>query len=157
VPTRNCRKFKGEIENYLRNQQNILDSKMDSAFSSLKVKTWLSKTNIIKKDGWHASHLLFVLIMLPLWKINTIHSFCGKMWSHWSESGKDAFYRFKQKAFRWRTFMYKLNMEMFEGVELEKCPRKEQYFLVCSFSKLFDQVKCLKFKGLKCLKLKEQK
>ncbi len=108
--TKNCKNFKGAIENYLGNQTNNFESKMDTAFSSLKVKTWLCKSNIIKKDGWHASHLLFVLIMLPLLKINTIHSFCGKMWSQWSKRGKDAFYRFKQKAYRWRTFMYKLNM-----------------------------------------------
>lgn len=130
MPTKNINKFKGEIENYLGNQTNNFDSKIDSAFSSLKVKTYLCTSNIIKKDGWHASHLLFVLIMLPLLKINTIHSFCGKMWSHWSESGKDAFYRFKQKAYRWRTFMYKLNMEIFTGIELEKCPREEQYFVI---------------------------
>ena len=76
-------------------------------------------SNIIKKEGWHASHLLFVLIMLPLLKINTIHSFCGKMWSHWSESGKDAFYRFKHKVYRWRTFMYRVNVRIFEGIELD--------------------------------------
>ena len=45
-----CEKFKGEIENYLSNGQNNFESKIDSAFSSLKFKTWLCKTNIIKKD-----------------------------------------------------------------------------------------------------------
>jgi hypothetical protein len=128
--TKNHKKFKGEIENYLRNHQNNFDSKIGSAFSSLKIKISLCKSNIIKKDGWHASHLLFVLIMLPLLKINTVHSFCGKMWSHWSESGKDAFYRFKQKAYRWRTFMYNVNMRILIGIDLEKCPREEQYFVI---------------------------
>ena len=33
----NCIKFKGEIENYLRNDQNNIDSKIDSAFSSQKI------------------------------------------------------------------------------------------------------------------------
>jgi hypothetical protein len=40
----NLTKFKGEIENYLRNGQNKFDSKIDQAFSCLKFKTWLSRT-----------------------------------------------------------------------------------------------------------------
>ncbi len=46
----NRTKFKGEIENYLRNGQNNFDSKINSAFLSLKFKTLLCRTNIIKKD-----------------------------------------------------------------------------------------------------------
>lgn len=68
----NRTKFKGEIENYLRNGHGSFDSKIDQKFSCRKVKTWLSRTNIIKKDGHHASHLLFVLFMLPLFKINSV-------------------------------------------------------------------------------------
>ena len=71
----NRTKFKGEIENYLRNGHSSFDSKIDQTFSCLKVKTWLSRTNIIKKDGYHASHLLFVLFMLPIFKINSVHGF----------------------------------------------------------------------------------
>ena len=48
----NCQKFKGEIENYLRNSQNNLESKIDQAFLALKYKTWLCRANIIKKDGY---------------------------------------------------------------------------------------------------------
>jgi hypothetical protein len=62
----NCKKFKGEIENYLRNSQNQFECKIDRLFTSFKIKTWLCRTNIIKKDGYPASHLLFVLFMLPL-------------------------------------------------------------------------------------------
>ncbi len=36
----NRTKFKGEIENYLRNGQGCFDSKIDRTFCSLKVKTW---------------------------------------------------------------------------------------------------------------------
>ena len=50
-----CKKFKGEIEKYLRNGQNNFDVKIDRAFSSLKFKTWLCKSNIIKRDGYPAS------------------------------------------------------------------------------------------------------
>ena len=50
--TTKCHNFKGEIENYLRNSQNNFDIKIDRAFCSLKLKTWLCKSNIIKRDGY---------------------------------------------------------------------------------------------------------
>ena len=109
-----CKKFKGEIENYLRNSQNQFECKIDRLFTTLKVKTWLCRTNIIKKDGYPTSHLLFVLFMLPLLKLKNIHCFCSKGWQQWSHSGKDAFYRFKQSAFRWRSFVYKFLAELFK-------------------------------------------
>ena len=126
----NRTKFKGEIENYLRNGHSNFDSKIDLVFSCLKVKTWLSRTNIIKKDGYHASHLLFVLFMLPIFKINSVHGFCKKHWHHWSISKKDTFYRFKHNAYRWRTFMYKLMSQISKAIALEKGSIKERYFIV---------------------------
>jgi hypothetical protein len=49
--TTKCKKFKGEIENYLRNSQNDFDLKIDHAFCSLKLKTWLCRSNVVKRDG----------------------------------------------------------------------------------------------------------
>ncbi len=129
--TTNCKKFKGEIENYLRNGQNNFESKIDNTFSSLKFKTWLCKTNIIKKDGYHASHVLFILIILPLLKVKSVHSFCKKHWQHWSEARKDTLYRFKQNAaYRWRSFMYKINNQIFKAIELDNTPQEERYFVI---------------------------
>ncbi|MDM8552534.1 transposase [Desulfobacterales bacterium HSG2] len=125
-----CKKFKGEIENYLQNDQESSDSKTDSVFSSLRIRTLPGRTGIVKEQGFHAAHLLFILFMLPLMKLGTVHSFCGKQWDHWSSCGKDAFYRFKRKACRWRTFMNKLSLEIFYGIELDKCPHEESYFVV---------------------------
>jgi len=68
--------------------------------------------------------------MLPLLKLNTIHSLCQKQWDHWTACGKDAFYRFKRKARRWRTFMYKFNLAIFHGINLHDNPREEIYFIV---------------------------
>ena len=47
-----CKKFKGEIENYLRNRQNQFESKIDRLLVSLRLKAWLRHNNIIKKDGY---------------------------------------------------------------------------------------------------------
>jgi hypothetical protein len=127
----NCQKFKGEIENYLSNGINNIESKIDTAFSTLNFKTWLCKSNIIKKDGYHACHLLFILIILPMLKVKTVHSFCKKHWHHWSSAKKDTLYRFKQNAaYRWRTFMYKSNSQIFKGIELDKTPQQQRYFVI---------------------------
>lgn len=122
-----CKKFKGEIENYLRNSQNQFECKIDRLFVSLRVKTWLQRTNIVKKDGYPASHLLFVLFLLPLLKLDTIHCFCRKGWRQWSPSGKDAFYRFKQGAFRWRSFTCKILKELFNRHRTADGP---QFFVI---------------------------
>ena len=96
----NPTKFKGEIENYLRNGQNKFDSKIDHAFNALKIKTWLCRTQITKKDGYPTAHLLFVLFIMPVLKLKSVNCFCNKRWYQWSVSRKDTFYRFKQKTYR---------------------------------------------------------
>jgi hypothetical protein len=48
MSTTNCVKLKGEIENYLRNGDHNFESKIDEAFSTLKFKTILCRSNIIK-------------------------------------------------------------------------------------------------------------
>jgi hypothetical protein len=122
-----CKKFKGEIENYLRNRQNHFESKIDRLFVSLRLKTCLRRTNIIKKDGYPASHLFFVMFMLPLLRLDTIHWFCRKGWRQWSAGGKDTFYRFKQGAFRWRSFTYKFLKELFKK---HPTPDGERFFVI---------------------------
>jgi hypothetical protein len=126
-----CQKFKGEIESYLRKRQNHLDSRIHLAFNSLKIKTWLCKANIIKRDGYHACHLLFVLTLLPMLKIKTVHSFCKKHWQHWSESRKDTFYRFKNNAsYRWRTFLFKINLQIFKDTAIDQTPQPERHAII---------------------------
>ena len=73
--TTKCKDFKGEIENYMVNGQNNFDSKVNKVFSCLNLKTCLCRANIIRREGCHACHLLFVFIVLPLLKIRTIASF----------------------------------------------------------------------------------
>ena len=125
-----CKKFKGEIENYLVKTQNNFDSKIKDVFLSLNVKTWLSRTNIVKQDGYPASHVLLILIMLPFLKVKTVHTFCQKQWHSWSSGKKDTFYRFKQNArYRWRSFMYKINIEIFKQLELKEISQEETFFV----------------------------
>jgi hypothetical protein len=128
--TTKCKKFKGEIENYLRNGQNNFDVKIDSAFCSLKFKTWLCKSNIIKKDGYPASHILLILFVLPLLRLKTVNSFCNKNWHQWSDAGKDTFYRFKSRAYRWRSLLYKVIGEISNQLQFNQAPTKDNYFII---------------------------
>ena len=125
-----CKKFKGEIENYLDKEKNIFESRIDRAFCMLNLKTQLNRVKIKKKDGYHASHLLFILTLLPLLKIPTIHSFCQKQWHQWCVARKDAFYRFKQSDLRWRSFMYNVLIKISEVVNFEKHPLQERYLVI---------------------------
>ncbi len=128
--TTNCKKFKGEIENYLAKEKNIFESRIDRAFRMLHFKTQLNRAKIRKKDGYHAAHLLFILALLPLLKIPTIHSFCKKKWYHWCVARKDAFYRFKQNPSRWRSFMYQVLIKISEMLEFKKYPLEKRYFII---------------------------
>jgi len=128
--TTNCKKFKGEIEIYLSKEKNIFESRMDRVFRMLSIRTKLNQTNIRKKDGYHASHLLFVLSLLPLLKVPTIHGFCLKQWHHWCVARKDAFYRFQRNPSRWRSFMYALILKISEKLRFEQYPLKERYFVI---------------------------
>lgn len=131
MSTTNVKKFKGEIENYLSNHKNIFESKIDGVFRSLKFKTWLSRNCIIKKDGYGASHILFILLMMPLIQIKTVHSFCLKQWSHWSNSKKDTLYRFKNNPkFRWLSFYKKVTHEILDSVEINQTPQKDRLFVI---------------------------
>ena len=128
--TTKCKKFKGEIENYLAKEKNIFESRLDRVFRMLNIKTKLNQANIRKKDGYHASHLLFILSLLPLLKIPTIHGFCLKGWHHWCVARKDALYRFQRNPSRWRSLMYTIILKISEKLRFEKYPLKERYFII---------------------------
>ena len=128
--TTKCQKFKGEIENYLRNGQNNFDVKIDRAFCSLKFKTWLCKSNIVKRDGYPSAHILLVLFVLPLLRLKTVNSFCNKKWHQWSGAGKDTFYRFKTRAYRWRSLLYKVMQEISHQLQFDQTGTEDSYFII---------------------------
>ena len=128
--TTECKKFQGEIENYLKIGQNNFDVKIDSALCSLKLKTLLCKSNIIKRDGYPASHILLILFVLPLLRLKSVNSFCNKKWHQWSVAGKDTFYRFKNRAFRWRSLLYTLMVEISTQLRFNHQPAEDKYFIL---------------------------
>ena len=95
------RTFKGEIEEYLDKEGRIFETKIDEGFTRLGFRTQMNKAKIIKKDGYHAAQILFVLVLLPLLKIRTVRSFCRNHLEQYTSSREDTFYRFKAKGYRW--------------------------------------------------------
>jgi len=131
MSTKNCRKFKGDIENYLKKSRSNFESTIDGVFSDLNFKTWLCKANIIKREGYHAAHILFILLMLPLLRSKTVHGFCKKHWQNWSLAQKDTLYRFQQNdKYRWRSFMTKISQQILHAVELENIPQEDRCVVV---------------------------
>lgn len=128
--TTKCKIFKGEIENYLSKEKNNFESRMDRIFHMLNIKTKLNQAGIRKRDGYRASHLLFIFSLLPLFNLSTIHTFCLKKWHHWCTAQKDAFYRFQRNPSRWRSFMYGIILKISEKLNFEKYPLKERYFII---------------------------
>lgn len=114
----------------MNSRNNIFESRIERVFSFLNFKTILGRTNIKKKDGYHAGHLLFILTLLPLLKIDTVHRFCLKQWYHWSTSKKDSFYRFKQRNHRWRTFMYKVIGNISDALSFNRYYIEDRYFVI---------------------------
>jgi hypothetical protein len=130
MTTTNCKKFKGELEKYLAKEKNIFESRIDRAFRILHIKSKLNQSKIRKKEGYHPAHLLFIMTLLPLFKISTIHSFCEKNWDHWCSAKKDAFYRFKQASCRWRSFLYAVIGRMFELLQFDRHDVKDRYLVI---------------------------
>jgi len=122
--------FKGEIGNYLLQNQNNFDFKIDRTFSTLKMKTSLCKTRIFKSQGYAASQLLFVLFILPMLKLKTVNSFCAKKWYQWSPAQRDSFYHFKHNPYRWRSFFYKVISEISSRLNFEQVCPQERYFVI---------------------------
>jgi len=128
--TTKCNKFKGEIENYLRIGQNNFDVKIDRALCSLKFKTWLCTSNIRKREGYPAAHIILILFVLPLLRLKSVNSFCNKKWHQWSVAGKDTFYRFKSRAFGWRSLLYKVMVEISNQLGFNQEPIADNYFII---------------------------
>jgi len=124
------KKFKGEIENYLRKQHNNFDSKINSVFQRLCVKTCLSGSRIVKKSGVPTYQILFILIMAPFLHMKTINSYYRRILKKQFKTGKDAYYRFKEKSYSWRTFLNQFNKRIFSSIQLEKTQKTETFFVV---------------------------
>jgi hypothetical protein len=111
--------FKGEIEEYL-GKKTIFEHKIDEVFKKLKIRTGLNRAGIVKKDGHHAGHLLFIMVLLPILKIKTVRGFCKKHLEQWSEARKDSFYRFKTRDCRWRSLIYWITGIVFDAINAEE-------------------------------------
>jgi len=122
--------FKGEIEAYLDKEGRIFEAKIDEGLKRLGFRTQMNKAKIIKKDGYHASEILFVLVLLPLLKIRTVRSFCRKHLEQYTSSRKDTFYRFKTRGYRWRSFLYYIMKEIWKVLKIEETPREERCFII---------------------------
>lgn len=130
MSTTNLRKFKGEIEHYLATQATNFDRKIIHLFTLFRIGSLLALSKIIKKDGYHARHLLFVLVNLPFLRLRNVHQFSRGQYMHWSQSRRDTLYRFQRNSYRWRTFLYKVVLQIRDMLSLDRIPLREKFFIV---------------------------
>ncbi|MBF0477043.1 MAG: transposase [Deltaproteobacteria bacterium] len=127
-------KFKGDVENYLSKSHNNIELIADRLLTLFNVKTIMGQCHIRKREGVHPADILFLLIIIPLLKLKTVHSFCQYKIEDWAGCGKDTFYRFKCKAYPWRTFISKIVIKYFYLTDKNKPLRgpqepEERYFI----------------------------
>ncbi len=71
------------------------------------MRTLLYRSNIRKEKGYSPVSLLFVMLLLPLSKINLTSLWTSDFYDRFVNAGKDACYRFlNHPRFNWRKFIY---------------------------------------------------
>lgn len=87
-----------------------LDSEINAALQALRIKSLLSKSNIMKRNGYATAILLYRLLLLPFIMKRLTFLWTG---NHTFKAGKDAYYRFlNNEYFNWRAFIYRLVLKM---------------------------------------------
>ncbi|MBF0495583.1 MAG: hypothetical protein HQK58_03250 [Deltaproteobacteria bacterium] len=82
-------KFKGDVDNYLSKSHNNIELIADRLLTLFNVKTIMGQCHIRQREGVHPADTLFLLIIIPLLKLKTIHSFCKYKIEDWAGCGKD--------------------------------------------------------------------
>lgn len=87
-----------------------LDSEILAALRSLKVRSLLGQSGIMKARGYPTVSLLYWLLLLPFIMKRTTFLWSG---TTMADAGKDAWYRFlNNECFNWRAFIYRLVLKM---------------------------------------------
>ena len=87
-----------------------LDSEIHTALQTLRIKSLLCRSNIMKRNGYTTVTLLYWLLLLPFIMKRTTFLWTGHTFLN---AKKDTFYRFlNNEYFHWRTLIYRLVLKM---------------------------------------------
>ena len=95
------------IQKEIKKQRLVIESEVNSSLNELNMRTLLYRSNIRKEKGYSPVSLLFVMLLLPLSKINLTSLWTSDFYDRFVNAGKDAYYRFlNHPRFNWRKFIY---------------------------------------------------
>jgi len=123
-------KFQGQIETAFQEAIADIDIKVHKLFKMLRVMSHLTAAGIRKLEGHSAFHLLYVLVNLAFLHIKGIGEFSQRNLTALSEAQKDAFYRFKNRDYSWRSFHWRFVCYMAVLLKWKKQKKSQSYFVL---------------------------
>ena len=96
-----------EIATVFESQNYSIDNIICDTLKKFKFKTLCRKVGIQKSDGFSATEILTLLLMLPLMALKNVHQLYKSAYAEKAAMQKDAFYRLKNnERYPWRSLLY---------------------------------------------------
>jgi hypothetical protein len=100
------RKSVKEIEDVLQNNGYSIDTIIFNVMKTFKLKTLCHHVNFQKRDGYSASEIITLIVMLPLMLLNSVNSFYKSEFQKVTVMKKDTIYRLKNnEKMPWRALL----------------------------------------------------
>jgi hypothetical protein len=98
--------FSLSLQKQIQNRKISLDTELNRSFDELKLRSLLKQGGIIKKKGFSAISLLFMIVLLPFIKRGMNCFWSSKCVPNQLKAKKDTYYRFlNNERFNWRKFI----------------------------------------------------
>lgn len=115
------RKSVKEIENVLHNHGYSIDTIILDVMKTFKFKTICCKVGFQKQDGYSASEIVTLMIMLPLMLLKSVNAFYKSGFQQVSVMKKDSLYRLKNnEKMPWRALLLAIAKQFQRLVNPEK-------------------------------------
>jgi len=122
--------FHGQIETVWQDTLSNLDLKVKQTFKVLRIQSHLTAAGIRKWAGYPAAQLLYVLVNLVFMHIHSVGEFAHRTLVALSPAKKDAFYRFKNHDFSWRSFQWRLIGYLQQLLNWSQYSPQDSYFVI---------------------------
>jgi IS4 transposase len=124
-----CTPFSACLQKEISRRNLVIDSEFFSSFKALRIASLMRRSNMVKRKGYEAMALLYVLLLLPFLMQRVIWSFSGETLTRFLASRKDTYYRFlANERFNWRAFIYRLALRVIAFTD--EVPLKEKTLIV---------------------------
>lgn len=110
------RKSIKEIKDVFQDHSYSIDTIIFNVMKTFKLKKLCRQIGFQKQDGYSASEIVSIMVMLPLMIINSVHAFYKSEFQKVTAMKKDAIYRLKNnEKMPWRALLLKVSKQ-FKGL-----------------------------------------